>query len=69
MLLVALRGGEAAHAEAVEDLPHRGVPDLEIVISGEVHRDLQRPEVIVLAQVDDLADHVPRRLVGAVLRP
>jgi hypothetical protein len=31
--------------------------DLDVVIAGEVHRDLQRTEVIVLTQIDDLADH------------
>ena len=33
-----------------------GVADLDVVVALQVHRDLLRAEVVVLAQVDDLAD-------------
>jgi hypothetical protein len=55
--LVALRARQAVHLEALEDPPDTGVADLDVVVAVQVHGDLQWPEVVVLAQVDDLADH------------
>ncbi len=53
--LGALGGGEPVEVQALEDAPHAGVADLDVVVALEVHRDLERAEVVVLAQVDDLA--------------
>jgi hypothetical protein len=41
------------------------VADLDVVVALEVHRDLGRAEVVVLAQVDDLAHDLGAGLVGA----
>jgi hypothetical protein len=40
----------------LRDAPHAGVADVDVVVALEVHGDLGRAEVVVLAQVDDLAD-------------
>jgi hypothetical protein len=53
--LVALGGQQAVHAKPLEDAPHARGAELDVVVALEVHRDLGRPEVVVLAQVDDLA--------------
>ena len=37
---------------------------MDVVVALEVHRDLGRAEVVVLAQVDDLADHLGPGGVG-----
>jgi hypothetical protein len=66
--LVALRGGESAEIEAVQNPPHPRSGDLDVVVSLQIHRDLVRPEVVVLAQVHDLADHLGGRLMWAILR-
>jgi hypothetical protein len=34
------------------------VADLDLVVAPEVHGDLGWAEVVVLAQIDDLADHL-----------
>lgn len=67
--LAALGGREAAEVQALEDPPHAGVADLDVVVAPEVHGDLRRPEVVVLAQVDDLLDDLGGCLVRAVRRP
>jgi hypothetical protein len=41
------------------------VADLDVVVAPEVHRDLGWAEVVVLAQVDDLAHDLGAGLVGA----
>jgi hypothetical protein len=65
--LVALGGRESVHLESFQDPPHPGVADRHVVIAGEVHGDLGRAEVVLLAQPDDLLDHLgpghPRRAV------
>src|SRR6516225_5025150 len=66
--LVALRCGEPVQAAALEDPIHPGVADLDVVVALQVHRDLQRAEVIVLAQVDDLPDDFSRGLIRTVQR-
>ena len=38
------------------------------MVALQIHRDLVRPKVVVLAQIHDLADDLGRRLVRAVLR-
>ena len=52
----------------MQDPPYTGLGDIDVVVALEVHRDLVRAEVIVLAQVHELADHVRIGLVWAVLR-
>jgi hypothetical protein len=47
--LVLLRGRQPVHLEPLEDPPDAGAGDVDVVVSLEVHRDLARPEVVVLA--------------------
>lgn len=54
--LVALGGGQPVHPEALEDAVDRRRGDLHVVVATQVHLDLQRAEVVVLPQVDDLLD-------------
>lgn len=67
--LVALVGRQPAHAQAVEDLPHPRVGDLDVAVPLEAHGDLQRAEAVVLAQIHDLAHNLglggPRAVVRA----
>ena len=56
--LVSLVRRQTVHVEALRDSPHPRVRDLDVVVAGQVHRDLRRAEMVMLAQVDDLADHV-----------
>jgi hypothetical protein len=56
--LVSLRGWESIHVEPLEDSPHAGRTDLDVVIPPQVHRDLHRPEVVMLSQMDDLLHHL-----------
>jgi hypothetical protein len=63
--LVALGSREPVQVETLEDPPHAGVRDGDVVVALEVHRDLGRAEVVGLAQVDDLADDLGAGLVGA----
>ena len=67
--LVPLRGRQPVHAQALEDPPHPGVTDLDVVVALEVHRDLGRAEVVVLPQVNDLPCDLGAGLVRAGLRP
>jgi len=66
--LVALGAGEPAHIEALQDPPDTRIGDLHIVIALQVHRDLGRPEVVVLPQVDDLSHGVDVGAIRAHLR-
>jgi hypothetical protein len=54
--LVALGGGQPVQLQPLQDPPHAGGADLDLVVALAVHRDPGRPEVVVLAQVEDLAD-------------
>jgi Phage integrase family len=54
--LVALRGREAAHVQAVQDAPDAGDADGDVVVAVQVHGDLAGSEVVVLPQMDDLVD-------------
>ena len=47
--LVALRCGQPVELESLEHSVHAGVADVDVVVALEVHRDLQRTEVVVLA--------------------
>jgi len=51
--------------EPLQDAPHDGLADLDLVVALEVHGDLGRAEVVVLTQVDDLADDLGAGGVGA----
>src|SRR5690606_4388860 len=64
--LVALRGRQAAHVQAVEYPPDAGLADGDVVVPLEVHRDLLGPEVVVLPQIDDLPDYLDVCRIGAV---
>jgi hypothetical protein len=63
--LAAPRSRQTAHVELVRDLPDPRGADGHVVVTLQVHRDLVGPEVVMLAQVDDLAHHVGRGLVRA----
>ena len=52
--LVPLGGREAIHVQALEDPPDPRCADLDVVVELEIHLDLVRYEVVVLAQVHDL---------------
>jgi hypothetical protein len=67
--LVALGGGQPVQAQPLEDAPHARGADVDVVVALEVHRDLGRAEVVVLAQVDDLAHDLGAGGVGTDLRP
>src|SRR5262245_36325401 len=61
--------GSLGQVDPLQDPPHAGLADLDVVVALEVHRDLRRAEVVVRPQVDDLADDLGRGLVRAVQRP
>src|SRR5688572_17877513 len=63
MLLV---GRQPAHPMLAEQAVHRGWRDRDLVKALQIVSDLARPEMIVLPQVQNLADHLPR---GGVRRP
>ena len=65
---VALGGGKPAHVQAPEDPPDPRGADLHVVVALEVHRDLVGPEVIALAEVDDLAEDLGLGGVRAHMR-
>jgi hypothetical protein len=65
--LVALGGGQPVQLQPLEDPPHAGAADLHLVVALEVHGDPGRAEVVVLAQVDDLAHDLGAGGVGADL--
>jgi hypothetical protein len=56
--LVALGGRESVHLESFQDPPHPGAADRHVVKAGEVHGNLGRAEVVLLAQPDDHLDHL-----------
>lgn len=58
---IALRGRQPAHAQAPQDPPDAGLTERDLVGALHGHRDLQRPEVVVLAQVHDRADDLGAR--------
>jgi hypothetical protein len=67
--LVPLGGGQPVQLQPLQDPPHAGGADLHLVVALEVHRDPGRAEVVVLAQIDDLADDLGAGGVGADLGP
>jgi hypothetical protein len=67
--LVPLGGRQPIEIQPLEDPPHPGVADLDVVVAPEVHGDLGWAEVVVLAQVEDLAHDLGAGGVGADLGP
>jgi hypothetical protein len=67
--LVALGSREPVQVQTLEDPPHPGGRDGDVVVAGQVHRDLGWAEVVVLAQVDDLADDLSSGGPGADVGP
>jgi hypothetical protein len=63
--LVALGSRELVELEPLQDPPRPGAADLHLVVALEVYGDLGRAEVVVLAQVDDLAHDLGAGGVGA----
>ena len=51
---VALRGRQPAQDHLVQDSPYSRGADGDVVVALEIHRDLLRPEMVVLAQPEDL---------------
>src|SRR5438309_7808409 len=66
---VALRRRQAAKAQTPQDPPDPGLAEREVVVALQVHRDLQRAEVVVLTQIDDLADDIGAGGSRAATRP
>ena len=67
--LVPLGGREAVELQPLEDPPHARVADLDVVVALEVHGDPGWAEVVVLAQVEDLAHDLGPGGVRADLGP
>jgi hypothetical protein len=67
--LVALGGRQPVQLQPLQDPPHPGAADLDLVVALEVHGDPGRAEVVVLAQGDDLAHDLGAGGVGADLGP
>jgi hypothetical protein len=67
--LVPLGGREAVELQPLEDAPHPGGADLDVVVALEVHGDPGWAEVVVLAQVEDLAHDLGTGGVRADLGP
>lgn len=55
---MALGGGQPIQVEALQDPPHPRFGDGDVVVSLQIHDDLVGPEVVVLAEVDDLSHHL-----------
>jgi hypothetical protein len=49
--LVALGGGQPAEVESLQNAPHAGLADRDVVVAAQVHDDLLGSEVVVLPQV------------------
>jgi hypothetical protein len=69
MALMPLGRRQPVQLQPLQDPPDAGAADLHLVVALEVHRDPGRPEVVVLAPVDDLADDLGAGGVGAHLGP
>lgn len=66
--LVLLIRREPRHAVPYQDAVHRGARDGDLVESTQVGRDPASSEVIVLAQIQDLADHLASGRARRMLR-
>jgi len=64
---VALGGRQTAQAQSPQNPPDPRLADGQVVVALQVHRDLQRAEVVALAQVDDLPDDVLTRRARAAV--
>jgi hypothetical protein len=65
---VALGDGQPVEAEPDQDVVDRGAGDRDVVVPLQIHLDLDRAEVVVLPQIDDLVDDVGVGGVRAVMR-
>jgi hypothetical protein len=65
---VSVGDRQAVEVQALEDPSDTGGGHLDVVIALEVHRDLSRPEMVVLAEIEDLPGYVDMGGVGAVAR-
>ena len=66
--LMLLIRRQPIHPVPLQDAMHRGARDLDAMEPVQIRRDPARSEVIVLAQVEDLADHLARRRSRRSLR-
>src|SRR6266852_2945160 len=76
---VALRSGQPVQVGSLQDPPDPGRAHRDIVISLEIHGDLGGAEVVMLPQVEDLANHLglggmwanqwPMRALAKAFRP
>jgi len=55
---VALRRRQTVQVGSLQDPPDPGRAHRDVVISLEIHGDLGRAKVVVLAEVEDLAHHL-----------
>lgn len=67
--IVPLGAGEPVELEPFEDPLHPRRADRELVVAAEIHRDLLRSEVVVLAEVGDLSRHLGGGGVGTDVGP
>ncbi len=65
---IALGARQPAETQTPQDPPDPRLAEGEVVVALQIHRDLQGPEVVALAQVDDLPDDVLTRRTGAAER-
>ncbi len=75
-LLVVAIGVDAVHARcaqrsanavSAQNACHASVGDFDAVIARQIPNDPDRPEMILTSQVENLVDHLRRRLVDRVL--
>src|SRR5687768_7548922 len=66
--LMLLVGRQSIHPVPREDAVHRGPGDLEPMEPEQIRGNPRRAEMIMLAQVKNLAHHVARRRSGRSLR-
>jgi hypothetical protein len=68
MGLMLLIGRESIQTMPLQDAMYRGTSDLDAMEPVQIRGNAGRPEVVVLAQIQDLADDLPRRRAGRALR-
>ena len=61
--------GQSTQAIALQDSVNRGSGDFYLMISMQVGSDSRRTKVVVLPQVENLADRLFGSLTGAILGP
>jgi hypothetical protein len=65
---VTLRRRQAAQPDLVEDPPNPRRADREVVVALQIHRDLLRPEMVLLVQPEDLLYHLRLGRIRRVMR-